>query len=65
MAESLEVYNQKEKDFTEKISEQNWIQTRVADIATMYQRIVDVEVLADRFITINAWIKSDGADICH
>jgi two-component system chemotaxis sensor kinase CheA len=51
MADSLEVYNQKEKDFTEKISEQNWIQTRVADIATMYQRIVDVEVLADRFIT--------------
>lgn len=51
MAESLEAYNQKEKDFTEKISEQNWIQTRVADIATMYQRIVDVEVLADRFIT--------------
>lgn len=51
MAESLEVYNQKEKDFTEKISEQNWIQTRVADIATMYQRIVDVEVLGDRFIT--------------
>jgi two-component system chemotaxis sensor kinase CheA len=51
MAESLEIYNQKEKDFTEKISEQNWIQTRVADIATMYQRIVDVEVLADRFIT--------------
>ncbi|PEJ31378.1 hybrid sensor histidine kinase/response regulator [Peribacillus butanolivorans] len=51
MAESLEAYNQKEKDFNEKISEQNWIQTRVADIATMYQRIVDVEVLADRFIT--------------
>lgn len=51
MATSLETYNRKEKEFTEKISEQNWIQTRVADIATMYQRIVDVEVLADRFIT--------------
>lgn len=51
MAVSLETYNRKEKEFTEKISERNWIQTRVADIATMYQRIVDVEVLADRFIT--------------
>lgn len=51
MAASLETYNQKEKDFTKKISEQNWIQTRVADIATMYQRIVDMEVLAERFIT--------------
>ncbi|MFD0051838.1 response regulator [Actinomycetes bacterium NPDC127524] len=51
MAGSLEAYNEKEKEFTAKISEQNWIQTRLADIATMYQRIVDLEVLGQRFIT--------------
>ena len=51
MAVSLESYNKKEREFTEKISEQNWIQTRLADIATMYQRIVDMEVLGHRFIT--------------
>ncbi|WP_110926592.1 response regulator [Bacillus massiliglaciei] len=51
MASSLETYSRKEREFTTKISEQNWIQTRLADIATMYQRIVDMEVLADRFMT--------------
>ncbi|MGF9977931.1 response regulator [Viridibacillus arvi] len=51
MAGSLEEYNQKEKDFTQKISEQNWIQTGLAEIATMYQRIVDVEELGKRLIT--------------
>jgi len=51
MARSLETYNQKEKEFTAKISNQNWIQTRLADIATMYQRIVDMEALGHRFIT--------------
>ena len=51
MAVSLETYNKKEKEFTEKISEQNWVQTRLADIATMYQRIVDMEALGQRFIT--------------
>lgn len=51
MAGSLEDYNRKEKDFTKKISEQNWMQTGLAEIATMYQRIVDVEELGERLIT--------------
>ncbi|MGE7621509.1 response regulator [Viridibacillus sp. NPDC096237] len=51
MAGSLEDYNRKEKDFTKKISEQNWVQTGLAEIATMYQRIVDVEELGERLIT--------------
>lgn len=51
MAGSLETYNKKEKEFTSKISNQNWVQTRLADMATMYQRIVDMEALGHRFIT--------------
>ncbi|MFJ7978210.1 response regulator [Peribacillus sp. NPDC096379] len=50
MAASLEVSYQKEKDFTTEISEQNWVQTRLADIATMYQRIVTMETLGQRVI---------------
>lgn len=51
MAGSLEVYSRNEKEFTTKMSEQNWTQTRLAEIATMYQRIVDIEMLGQRFIT--------------
>ncbi|MBA9028795.1 response regulator [Peribacillus huizhouensis] len=51
MAASLEVSYQKEKDFTTEISEQNWIQTGLADIATMYQRIVNMENLGQRVIS--------------
>ena len=50
MATSLEESYQKEKDFTTEISEQNWIQTGLADIATMYQRIVNMETLGQRVI---------------
>ena len=50
MATSLEEFYQKEKDFTTEISEQNWIQTGLADIATMYQRIVNMETLGQRVI---------------
>ncbi|PLS15873.1 hybrid sensor histidine kinase/response regulator [Bacillus sp. M6-12] len=51
MAGSLESYNKKEQDFKVKIEEQNWVQTRLADIATMYQRIIDVEILAENTIS--------------
>ncbi|NHM32669.1 response regulator [Neobacillus terrae] len=51
MAGSLENYSFKEKEFTSKIEEQNWIQTRLADLATMYQRIVSMDILAGRFLT--------------
>ncbi|MRX70784.1 response regulator [Bacillus lacus] len=50
MAASLEEYGRKEKDFTAKITEQNWLQTNVAEIATMYQGITEVEDLAKQFM---------------
>lgn len=50
MASSLERYNEKEQRFNEQISDQNWIQTGIADVTTMYQNIVDVELLADKFM---------------
>ncbi|MFT9850387.1 ATP-binding protein [Aneurinibacillus sp. REN35] len=50
MASSLEEHNRKEQRYNERIGEQNWLQTRIADIATMYQGIASVETLAGRFI---------------
>jgi two-component system, chemotaxis family, sensor kinase CheA len=51
MACSLEVYSQKEKEFTSKIEDQNWTQTRLAEMATMYQRIEDLDILATGFMS--------------
>ncbi|RFU67405.1 response regulator [Peribacillus saganii] len=51
MAGSLETYNKKEEKFKEKIEDQNWVQTGLADIATMYQKIIDVDLLAENFIS--------------
>ncbi|MBN6187485.1 response regulator [Aneurinibacillus sp. BA2021] len=50
MASSLEEHNRKEQTYNEKIGEQNWLQTRIADIATMYQGISSIETLAGSFI---------------
>ncbi len=48
MAESLENYNRNEKALNQKMSEQNWIQTGLAEMATMYQRIDHSKLLAER-----------------
>ncbi|GEL04944.1 response regulator [Rummeliibacillus stabekisii] len=73
MAESLEQYNLNEKKYTQEMNDQNWIQTGLAEIGTMYQRIEDIQVLANRLLTklapmINASFgvfylrKGDGKD---
>ncbi|WML48782.1 MCP four helix bundle domain-containing protein [Neobacillus sp. PS3-34] len=51
MAYSLEESSRKEKEFTSKIEEQNWVQTGLAEMATMYQRIEDLDMLAARFLS--------------
>ncbi|SFA87770.1 MULTISPECIES: response regulator [unclassified Bacillus (in: firmicutes)] len=51
MAHSLETYNEKEKNYTSEIESQTWIQTRLAELATMYQRIEDIDILTTRFVS--------------
>ncbi|MGX9133873.1 response regulator [Rummeliibacillus sp. JY-2-4R] len=51
MAASLENYNRNEKALNQKMSDQNWVQTRLADMAMMYQRIDHSKQLAERVIT--------------
>jgi two-component system, chemotaxis family, sensor kinase CheA len=51
MAEALEEHTEHEKAFTRTMQEQNWLKTSIADIATMYQGIKDLETLAHLFIT--------------
>ncbi|MED1202650.1 response regulator [Heyndrickxia acidicola] len=51
MAASLKEFNQKEEEYKKEIEDKNWIQTRLAEVATMYQRIDHIETLADRFIS--------------
>lgn len=50
MAASLEQASQKEKNYIEQISERNWMQTTLAEMATMYQNITHINTLAERFI---------------
>jgi two-component system chemotaxis sensor kinase CheA len=51
MAASLREFNEKEEEYKKEIEDKNWIQTRLAEVATMYQRIDHIETLADRFIS--------------
>jgi two-component system, chemotaxis family, sensor kinase CheA len=51
MAASIEVLTEKEKKYNEEMIEQNWIQSNSAEIVKFYSRHVDVEALAENFIT--------------
>lgn len=50
MSASLEISSVKEQDFMNKIKDHNWMQTKVAEVAEMYQGIFKVEELAEEFI---------------
>ncbi|KMJ57663.1 histidine kinase [Bacillus sp. LL01] len=50
MASSIETYHVKEKQFTEEIGRQNWVQTNSADIINLYHRNVSTDSLAEKFI---------------
>ncbi|MCG1023188.1 ATP-binding protein [Sutcliffiella horikoshii] len=50
MASSIESYHVKEKQFTEEIGRQNWVQTNSADIINLYHRNVSTDSLAEKFI---------------
>ncbi len=50
MASSIESYHVKEKQYTEEIGRQNWIQSNSADIINLYHRNVAVDSLAEKFI---------------
>lgn len=51
MADSLEIHNEREKEFIQKIEDQNWLKTRVAETATMYQGMSDLKTLGSTFIS--------------
>ena len=50
MSASLEVYSKNEKEYTQQIKNQSWVQTQVAEVAEMYQGIFKVDQLAEEFI---------------
>ncbi|WP_040949556.1 response regulator [Gorillibacterium massiliense] len=50
MAEMLENYRRMEKETNRSIEEENWVQSRIADMATMYQGLSELGQLADGFI---------------
>ena len=51
MSASLESYSRNEKEFNKEITDQNWIQTCLAEVAEMNQGIFQVDELADRLIS--------------
>ncbi|MDX5476730.1 MAG: MCP four helix bundle domain-containing protein, partial [Bacillaceae bacterium] len=51
MATSIEEYHVKEKQYTEEITKQNWIQTNSGEIINLYHKSVSIEVLAEKFIS--------------
>jgi two-component system chemotaxis sensor kinase CheA len=51
MAESLEIFNQRNKEINTTMEEQNWMLARTAEIVTMYQGIYDLYKLAEAFIS--------------
>ena len=51
MAEALEEHAKQEKAYKQKLREQSWFEKNIADLATMYQGIQDLETFARLFIT--------------
>lgn len=50
MAAAIEMLTEKEKQYTDEIQEQNWIESQSADIVKLYSRHVDTGSLAEQFI---------------
>ncbi|MBC8079376.1 MAG: response regulator [Gorillibacterium sp.] len=50
MVQQLEDYRNNEKDYNVKMEQQNWLQTQIAEVATMYQGIMNLTSLAKCFI---------------
>ncbi|MCL6459017.1 MAG: response regulator, partial [Gorillibacterium sp.] len=50
MVEQLENYRENELVYNAEIQRQNWMQQQISDVATMYQGIMDLNSLAERFI---------------
>ncbi|WP_018392521.1 response regulator [Bacillus sp. 37MA] len=51
MAEALETHTRQEKELKNAAEKQSWLKTKIAEIATMYPGIDNVETLAHIFIT--------------
>ncbi|MGG3448610.1 GAF domain-containing protein, partial [Domibacillus aminovorans] len=51
MAEALETHTKQEKELKNAAEKQSWLKTKIAEIATMYPGIDNVETLAHMFIT--------------
>ncbi|MCH6269259.1 response regulator [Neobacillus citreus] len=51
MAQALEKHTKDEKELKKSAEEQSWLKTKVAEIATMYPGIANLETLAQMFIT--------------
>ncbi|MED4403540.1 response regulator [Metabacillus fastidiosus] len=50
MARAIEEHTKKEKELKNIAEEQSWLQSRIAEIATMYSGIEQIEQLAQQFI---------------
>lgn len=51
MADALELYSKQEKKRKEKLEEENWLQTSIAEVATKFQGVQKLQSFADIFIT--------------
>ena len=51
MAKALEDHSKLEKKLIDEAEEQSWLNTKIADIATMYPEVENVEMLAELLIT--------------
>lgn len=51
MAQALEKHTMQEQELKKAAEEQSWLKTKIAEIATMYPGIGDLETLAHLFIT--------------
>lgn len=51
MAKALEDHSKLEKKLVDEAEEHSWLNTKIADIATMYPEVENVEMLADLLIT--------------
>nr|WP_263327303.1 response regulator [Neobacillus sp. Marseille-Q6967] len=50
MAKALEEHSQLEKQLKEKAEEQSWLNTKIAEIATLYPEVENVQMLADMLL---------------
>ncbi|MED3563549.1 GAF domain-containing protein, partial [Bacillus xiapuensis] len=51
MADQLEEHNRLEKQFLQEAEEQSWLNTKIAEIATIYPNMENVSTLAEMLIT--------------